>query len=217
MNTTESQTVSLLSKDESLRLMTLGVERFNSWRKENPFLALDLSGEDLTNFDFTGYNFTGFEPLAGTFEDPAAHPLVIFRGSTLRKLDNVTAYYADFSSTDLNGSFCRQESLSDRRSFWGANFSRAYLVKADFTSACLAKANLSEANVSHAIFKRANLTDLLGLETAKGVGYADWRYACSLSPLNKALIVRLVIHSLEASWQSCYDHWQVDQLSSGRF
>jgi uncharacterized protein YjbI with pentapeptide repeats len=126
-----------------------GAEGWNSWRRENPDIELDFSGEkfegalrgNLSEIDFSGAKFHRAN----------------LRSANLRgaNFSNSELYYADLSTADLYGT-----------NFSGASLYLAKLDHTDLVGACLTKADLTGvtfhgADLTNADFSDANLSGAL--------------------------------------------------------
>jgi len=105
-----------------LKILSKGVEYWNSWREKNPTEVPDLSNAVLTSKNMQGINF---------------------RKSTLTG--------SNFTDSDLDNGFLRWANLHgailERTSLVSANLSGANLYRADFSGANLVKANLMQARL----------------------------------------------------------------------
>jgi Pentapeptide repeats (8 copies) len=163
-----------MANPEHLAKIKEGVEVWNQWREENPW----VERPDLTETDLWGANLSGAN-LAWAYLREADLRRANLRRAQLSRAD---LYQADLRGADLRGANLRKSDLSEadlrKTDFREADFSDAYLreanlyrsdltranlYKADLTRTNLTEANLSEADLSRAtlietVFERANLT-----------------------------------------------------------
>jgi uncharacterized protein YjbI with pentapeptide repeats len=156
-----------MANPDHLKMLRQGVDAWNAWRKEEPFITPDLSGANLrgTNHseaflawvNFSGANLSGAD-LGG----------VVLWGAKLiganligAKLSGANLSAADLSLAKLIGAKLSGANLSAAKlidaDLMGANLSGANLSGAYFISAKLSAANLHAANLTVASLSAANL------------------------------------------------------------
>src|SRR6266487_3953872 len=130
-----------MANQEHLDMLKLGVEVWNKWREEHPFIQPDLSRANLSGANLSEAN--------------------LFRAN----LDG-----ADLSEADLNWTILSKANLSGvdlrGKDLWvtnllGANLSRANLSGLARFPPSLREANLLEANLSNADLSRKNLSETI--------------------------------------------------------
>jgi uncharacterized protein YjbI with pentapeptide repeats len=128
---------------EHLALIQAGVEPWNEWRRQNPYIiAPDLEDADLRGRDLTGVNVSTTNLCAVRLDGC--------------RLDGASMIGATLSGTRMAGASLRQATLVEA-SFQGTDLTGADLSRADL-SACLIRraqlddANLEGANLSEACF-----------------------------------------------------------------
>ena len=124
-----------MAKKEHLEFLEKGVEVWNDWRKENPYLKPDLSGTELFGYELAGINFSY---------------------SDLRSinLSNANLFKANLSDANLS-----------KAKLTGAKIIQANLMRADFSQANLMGANLDKSTLTKTKFERANLAHTILSET----------------------------------------------------
>ena len=162
-----------------------GAKSWNSWRKANSHISIDLSGEDLSKLtlgidDQAAAAGTPFKNHSWTFINREligydCFP-IDFSGADLRgvKIKNGTG--CDFSSANLEDAQLHQSHLIR------ANFSKAILDGAD-----LSDANLFECNLTRTSFVETNLTGCK-LDNANVYGAAVWNAQGEPSSQNNLII-----------------------------
>jgi uncharacterized protein YjbI with pentapeptide repeats len=166
-----------MANDEHVALLKQGVEAWNAWRHEDPFIRPDLSGADLRGArlieamlsnanlfraDLTGANLLR-APLFEANLERANLAEARLTEASLREANLTEANLreanlfranlreANFTEANLTDANLRQANLTE------ANLTEANLAEADLTEANLSGANLTEANLSGAILIAANL------------------------------------------------------------
>jgi uncharacterized protein YjbI with pentapeptide repeats len=132
------------------RLLYKGAEGWNNWRKENPDIELDFSGQkfegalkgNLYDLDFSRAKFHGAKLSAANARGAS------FSNCELWRADFTTAdlQRTDFSNADLYNASCHGANLVN------ANLTNANLTGVTFWEADLTYANLSGANLTGALF-----------------------------------------------------------------
>jgi uncharacterized protein YjbI with pentapeptide repeats len=138
-----------MANPEHLAILWQGVEHWNKWRKENPYLPPDLGEANLTWTDLTRADLS-----EGILYDADLSGVPMCNAKLLRaNLCDARLTFADFSGADL-----RRANLSgaDLR---GANLSSADLSYADLSKADLKSATLCDANLTRAVFMDTYLGD----------------------------------------------------------
>lgn len=134
-------------------LLWMGVNVWNSWRKNFPDIEPDLYGINLNGANLKGVNFSGanFGP-AGLFSAD-------LQGADLTGayLNGACLNRANLSEAKLSGALLRAADLT-RANLTGANLSGAYLNRADLSTALLRVANLAKADLTGAFLRGAYLT-----------------------------------------------------------
>ncbi len=123
-----------MSNPEHLKILDLGLIRWNTWRRKHPDVTVDLAGaslnsKKLSNIDFSEANLSGAD------------------------LSSADLHRANLKGANAEGTDLRQTNL-DR-----ANLPGARLMWADLSSASLIGADLRWANLSRANMHFADLTN----------------------------------------------------------
>jgi len=140
-----------MANQEQLEILKQGVDVWNTWRKENPDIQVDLSDEHLGPTHSGGI----FRADQGSILPPMLDLTAVdfsdvdFRRANLYRvnLSGANLSSADFAGADLS------EVLLD-----GANLYKAYLIGAELKTVDLRRANLQETDIMLAHFNDANLT-----------------------------------------------------------
>ena len=130
-------TLAVMANSEHLAKLQEGVEAWNTWRKQNPYIQPDLQRSNLDGMNLSGADL--YKAYLG-----------------YANLDGANLGYANFGDADLawanlNGANLCNANLS------GANLGRTNLSRANLSVANLGGANLSNANLSNANLDGANL------------------------------------------------------------
>jgi uncharacterized protein YjbI with pentapeptide repeats len=167
-----------MANADHLKLLRQGINAWNAWRAEEPFIVPDLRWADLTeaklitanlsNADLGGANLSK-ATLLGADLRAANLTEANLSGSDLRdaKLRKASVHKtdvtgADLSGSDLTGSDLTEANLSGSDLRW-ADLTEANLYKADLPGARLCngakliRADLTEANLSGADLREADL------------------------------------------------------------
>ena len=134
-------------------LLWMGVNVWNTWRKNFPHLEPNLYGINLNGANLKGINFSGVNlGPAGLF------------GADLQGADLSGAYLngaclnrANLSEANLSGALLRGAELT-RANLTSANLTGAYLSRADLSTALLRVANLAKADLTGAFLRGAYFT-----------------------------------------------------------
>lgn len=142
-----------------------------------PFMGLDLQGMNLPLLDLSWSIFDGSD---------LSHASLVAANMQTTSFRNVTAGQADFSR-----SWMWQSKLVSFRAE-KADFTGAVLVNATLDKANLTGATMARANLEAAFFKNADLTNVLGLDSAnlRGICYdAATKWPQGFSPPPSAVPV----------------------------
>jgi len=177
-----------MANQKQLEILKQGGENWNSWRKENPSLDIDLTGAylsganlagtDLQYADFSKANLDkanladasliGAKLLGATFVETnlskAKLRQAIFSPGDIRMLMDVTpgTYPVSGLKAQFFGADLREADMSktdlSHLNFNDANLRGANLMKTDLSGANLTRANLSEAHMMKTDLSGTNLT-----------------------------------------------------------
>ncbi|MEH2291953.1 pentapeptide repeat-containing protein [Nostoc sp.] len=149
-----------MANEEHLAIVNQGVEVWNNWRKENPYIIPDLSGNVIHHW------YSQEAEFKGILVSPGIHVSDNQSKYFPKNLNGINLNKADLSRSDISNIELKQANLN------GANLSGANLNETDFTDADLTNADVIGALIDGAILIRANLTnaDLSGAH----IGYSDF-------------------------------------------
>jgi uncharacterized protein YjbI with pentapeptide repeats len=178
-----------------LEILMQGVEVWNEWRDNNPYIDPDLSyaelkGANLDDVNFYGVNLSGANLFKATLIH-AGVSLVNFSHANLGEvnLNNANVYGSNLSSANLCNAHLQSATLS-RANLFNANVTNAnfiyaklilsYLRETNFNNSNLFQADLSDAvfdktDFTHAklgwtVFTDNNLSSVKGLDTVHHLG-----------------------------------------------
>ena len=142
-----------MADSEQVALLQQGVDIWNAWKAEKPFIRLDLLGANLSGANLGGANLTGAD-LSGADLGIANLTGADLTGANLSgaNLSGANLSRADLMMADLTGANLGGADLT------GADLNKAHLNKADLTEANLTGADLSLANLCGAVLSLANLS-----------------------------------------------------------
>jgi uncharacterized protein YjbI with pentapeptide repeats len=148
-----------MADQDQFQILAAGVEGWDAWRREHPFIKISLSDANLSRLDLTGANLN-FANLSCADLSYAHLNDANLRGAKLNsaKLNSAKLSHADLtlaklSHANLHSANLGHAFLSD------ANLSRAYLGHAYLRDADLTGAELIDANLSDAFLCGAKLMD----------------------------------------------------------
>lgn len=133
---------------EHLALLMSGVDRWNAWRKQNPYIiAPDLEDSDLRGLDLRLVDFSKTNLCAVALSDA--------------NLEGASLVGANLSGTRLTNAVLRSVNF-DNASFNGTDCSSADFSDSNLTGVFLRNVNCENANLewtylAQAVFRRANL------------------------------------------------------------
>jgi uncharacterized protein YjbI with pentapeptide repeats len=157
-----------MANQKHIQILYQGIDSWNEWRKNNPGIVPDLSGEEFVGEDFTGANFTGAN-LSETDLRNAQLPKAHLENAIIR---DAHLNGADLAKADLSGAelYCSWLNYANLR---GANLNKADLTCADLSDADLRNADLRESDL---YWSRLVRTQLKGtdLSNCKVFGISAW-------------------------------------------
>jgi uncharacterized protein YjbI with pentapeptide repeats len=153
-----------MANEEHLKILQLGVEKWNEWRIANHGLVPDLSGAKVSRASFKGVDLSGADLSSANFVEADLFEARLWRANLNR---------ANLSKANLSGASLWTTNLSEadlfranlrRAHLHGANLRDSILVEADLVAVVLQQADLRRANLSGAYLRRTDLTgaDLTG-------------------------------------------------------
>jgi hypothetical protein len=131
-----------MANQEHLEILKQGVDVWNQWRENNPWIIPDLWGVDLSDAQIPKINFQGVNLVDADFSN-ADLTQANFISANIRK--------GNFTKANLSRSVFQGAKLDN------ANFTKAYAQNAVFTKAHLYEACFTEANLSGSDFTEANM------------------------------------------------------------
>ncbi len=148
----------MMSPDQ-LEMLQQDISRWNSWRKQNLRVIVDLSGADLSAANLSKANLSAADLVgAGLREANLGEADLRWANLVGADLREVHLSKANLSAADLRGVHLRTVDLSEA-GLSEADLRRADLSEADLSAANLSKANLREADLSAANLSKANLRE----------------------------------------------------------
>jgi len=143
-----------MGNQEHLEILKQGVDVWNQWRENNPWIIPDLWGVELSDAQIEKINFQGVNLVNADFSK-ADLTQVNFISANIRN--------ANLTQANLSRSVFQGAKLDN------ANFTKAYAQNAVFTKAHLYEACFTKANLSGSDFTEANMerTELDGTNLTK--------------------------------------------------
>jgi uncharacterized protein YjbI with pentapeptide repeats len=141
-----------MANEEHLKILKQGAEAWNRWRKENPDIKPDLSGEILSKINLLEMNLNDAVLRWANLRDND------LRGAGLSRADLSDADLkgSNLNEVNLNEAFLNGTDLSEAK-LRGANLNKANLKGAKLKRTKLSMARLSRADLTGANLTRANL------------------------------------------------------------
>jgi uncharacterized protein YjbI with pentapeptide repeats len=154
-----------MSNPEHIKFFREGVNVWNQWRKDNPNITPDLSGERFSFEDLRGRDFRRAD-LTTAILNGAILRGGYERGADLRdaNLTSANLTRADLSSQNLSGVNLTNADLRGAR-LTQANFTEANITRADFSNADLWGANLTGQTLTEGNIVWARLTNAILINT----------------------------------------------------
>ena len=158
-----------MANEEQLAILKQGVDVWNNWRKDNPYIGIGLKDADLREAKLSRANLREADLSRADLRETNLSGAVLSRvnlsGADLR---GANLFRAHLYRADLSGANLTEENLyrADLRKadLSGAALNRANLRETDLSGANLGEADLSGANLRETDLSRANLSgaDLTG-------------------------------------------------------
>lgn len=151
-----------MANEEHLKILYQGVDVWNQWRQNEPFIEPDLSGPALSGLQLKGIDFSN----ANLNNANLRYAIMIeadFSWSYLSTADLTGAKLcnANLREANLNMAIAKESDFKEanlcKAKLEAVDFSNSYLTKAKFTDAVLVNANLTKANIEKSELLRANL------------------------------------------------------------
>jgi hypothetical protein len=154
------ETVYTMANEEHLQILKKGVETWNQWRKENPYLVPDLDSADLNDADLREADLIGAILIAANLRNANLSEAVLM-AADLRE--------ADLCGADLSFAELMAVDLLDAE-LNGADLTGAQLITARFYGTDLRGANLTLAKLGATVFGQVDLSTVEGLENVEHNG-----------------------------------------------
>jgi uncharacterized protein YjbI with pentapeptide repeats len=178
-----------MANEEQLSILKQGVEVWNKWRDENPYIEIDLRQANLQKDEFNQGDFQGAQLKSADLYEAKLSGANLFganlQGASLtradlykgnfRRCNFMTAHLQEtnlrsayFHRANFNGAVLTDADLSfaeldntdlSGAEFWDANLSGVSLRQTDFTGAFLARANLTSAELWKTNFRQTDLRE----------------------------------------------------------
>jgi uncharacterized protein YjbI with pentapeptide repeats len=145
-----------MANDKHVAILEKGVEVWNNWRDDNPYILPDLSGVDLSGTDLSRADLFHAD-LNGANLAGANLSVADLSEASLIKASLVGA---DLTRAKLFRALLAEANLSRAKLGW-ANLAMAFLLEADLREAKLFQADLSMANLAEADLSKADLSGAL--------------------------------------------------------
>lgn len=149
-----------MANPEHLKILEQGVEVWNRWRDDNPFLLPDLQGSDLSGLRFDGINLSG---ASLTHASLAQSSLSYAEFSTWQTEDGKVVPTdlgkADFREADLSGAIFHYSILG------GANLSEADLSWTTLKAVRVGGTKMPACIMAGTVITEVSLAGIGGLES----------------------------------------------------
>ena len=144
-----------MANPEHLEILKQGVEQWNRWREEHPYVTPDLRDVYLPRADLGLANLSGAN-LSGAIHAQLYGEKLVGAKRSLTDLSGANLEWADLNGANLEGVDLSGANLNGA-TVGMANLSRAYLSAANLHEANLWSANLEGANLEGVDLSGANL------------------------------------------------------------
>jgi|HubBroStandDraft_6_1064221.scaffolds.fasta_scaffold63259_2 hypothetical protein len=172
--------VACMADERQLELIRQGVDRWNTWRKENPQRTVhldraDLSGRDLSQADLSDAHLdkTDFSGADLSRADLSWAKLGGARltGTQMRgtRLGVAHLIGANLRGAQLGGAVLESATIIGA-DLSEADLSEANLIQVNFSKVKLAKSNFHQATLSLTVFGDVDLSEATGLHTCQHLG-----------------------------------------------
>lgn len=151
-----------MANPEHVEILKQGVEAWNRWREQNPFVEPDLSKATYYEANIREVNLSRTNLMEANLEG-ADFSGANFTKANLRKanLSGAVLSNANLRDADLKGASLAKGHFTGANfvnaNLWEANLRRADLTGANLNEAILERADLREADLKYTSLKRANL------------------------------------------------------------
>src|ERR1051325_2717451 len=139
---------------EHLEIFRKGVQAWNTWREQNPYIIPVLSYSNLGALDLSGANLSNAEFSWSRLQGSRFHNTNLYQA----ELFCADLRDCDFYNANLQGAKLDQTNLS------GASLRNADLYRADFIATRLERTNFTQARCLTTTFSNVDLSSALGLK-----------------------------------------------------
>ncbi|MBI5950504.1 MAG: toll/interleukin-1 receptor domain-containing protein [Chloroflexi bacterium] len=136
-----------MADQEQVKLLKRGAKAWNTWRKKNPQVGIDLDEALLNGVNLNGVNLAGAKLNEALLSDANLHG-------------------ANLGNASLRGSWLNGTDLSEAL-LGGAGFNRAELIGANLRKADLKGTDLNHAILGNTIIAQVDLSQACGLESVE--------------------------------------------------
>jgi uncharacterized protein YjbI with pentapeptide repeats len=148
-----------MANPEHVGILKRGVEIWNKWREERPYVAPDLTKADLTKAILNGAHLNGVNFNGANLTEVNLYRAYLYGANlTGTNLHRAYLYGTHLTGADLNGADLNAADLTGAK-LTHANLIGAKLIGANLTYANLTRANLTRANLTHANLNEPWLTE----------------------------------------------------------
>lgn len=153
-----------MANPEHLEILNQGIERWNQWRKKNPYIQPNLSETNLSEFNLSEANLNKADlRLTNLSEADLRNAILSHAVLSEADLRHANLSGADFRMANLERAEMTYVNLANavlsEAKLYRCDLSRADLCKSDLSQADLGWANLSRANLSEANLTKADMRD----------------------------------------------------------
>jgi Pentapeptide repeats (8 copies) len=146
-----------VSNPEHLNEIYKGVKSWNQWRRENPYIAPDLTKANLSSCDLSFADLRDVELCHARLNDAKLASANLTKANlSYTNLSKTCLRFANFTSTNLIQANLYKTDLRDTN-FTNCNLTGSNLSETNLNGAYLRNAILHQANLSKAILNNANL------------------------------------------------------------
>jgi len=172
-----------MANQSHVEILDKGIDFWNKWRQNNPYIIPDLSGEEFVAEDFTGVDFSNAN-LCETDLRKAQMPRANLKKSIIRDahLNEANLAEADLSGAELYCSWLNYANLC------GANLNNADLTCSDLSDADLTNAKIKGADLYWSRLVRTKLNGA-NLSNSRIFGVSAWQVVTDENTMQRDLII----------------------------
>jgi len=166
-----------MANEEQLAILSLGVEAWNEWRRENPEVSIDLKKANLRNKQLEKANLV----KADLTEAELSFAHLKSTNLAFANMDRAVVSFANLEGANLSAAIldkaCLEDANLNNTILTGASFKNATLSNSKFKNAYLIDAHLEGANLTAVNFDNANLSsvsfdDKIAMRLLRETGYS---------------------------------------------